>query len=124
MELLEDGRLVLGEDDVAGHERREAEGPWRRRVHPPDGDVNLARGDACDERLDVGAVETFVAGVAMGEIEVAVHRVDSPTPRAFGLATLMASDVVLAEDESAVLQEFHDRVMAEIDDEGVPVGTD
>ena len=36
----------------------------------------------------------------------------------------MASDVVLAEDESAVLQEFHDRVMAEIDDESVPIGTD
>jgi ATP-dependent Lhr-like helicase len=28
----------------------------------------------------------------------------------------MASDVVLAEDESAVLQAFHDRVMAEIKD--------
>ena len=70
-----------------------------------------------EDKLDVDAVETFVAGVAMGEIDVAVQRVDSPTPRAFGLATLMASDVVLAEDESAVLQEFHDRVMAEIDDE-------
>ncbi|WP_254841310.1 ATP-dependent helicase [Natronomonas marina] len=77
-----------------------------------------------EDKLDVGAVETFVAGVAAGDIDVAVQRVDSPTPRAFGLATLMASDVVLAEDESAVLQEFHDRVMAEIDDESVPVGTD
>ena len=77
-----------------------------------------------EDKLDVGAVETFVAGVATGDIDVSVRRVDSPTPRAFGLATLMASDVVLAEDESAVLQEFHDRVMAEIDDEGVPVGTD
>jgi len=28
----------------------------------------------------------------------------------------MASDVVLAEDESAVLQEFHQRVLNEIDD--------
>jgi ATP-dependent Lhr-like helicase len=43
--------------------------------------------------------------------------VDTPSPRAFGLATLMASDVVLAEDESAVLQEFHERVMQEIDAE-------
>ncbi|PSQ43715.1 helicase, partial [Halobacteriales archaeon QS_9_68_42] len=77
-----------------------------------------------EDKLAVGAVETFVAGVATGDIDVSVRRVDSPTPRAFGLATLMASDVVLAEDESAVLQEFHDRVMAEIDDEGVPIGTD
>jgi ATP-dependent Lhr-like helicase len=78
------------------------------------------------DKLDVDAVETFVAGVASGDIDVCVQTVDSPTPRAFGLATLMASDVVLAEDESAVLQEFHDRVMAEIGDDGdsVTVRTD
>jgi ATP-dependent Lhr-like helicase len=35
---------------------------------------------------------------------------------AFGLATLLASDVVLAEDESAVLQEFHQRVLEEIEE--------
>jgi len=33
----------------------------------------------------------------------------------------MASDVVLAEDESQVLQEFHDRVKAAIDDDA-PAG--
>jgi len=44
------------------------------------------------------------------------------------LATLMASDVVLAEDESAVLQEFHERVLDSIDEEPAtttdPVETD
>ena len=69
-----------------------------------------------EDKLDVAAVETFLASVATGSIDVAVGRVDSPTPLAFGLATLLASDVVLAEDESAVLREFHERVMAEIDD--------
>ena len=68
-----------------------------------------------EDKLAVDAVETFVAGVGASDIDVFTHRVDSPTPMAFGLATLMASDVVLAEDESAVLREFHDRVMAEID---------
>ncbi|MFQ3319735.1 MAG: ATP-dependent Lhr-like helicase, partial [Natronomonas sp.] len=80
-----------------------------------------------EDKLDVGAVETFFAGVESGDIDVTVQQVETPTPRAFGLATLMASDVVLAEDESAVLQEFHDRVMAEIDGDGtdsVTVGTD
>ncbi len=78
-----------------------------------------------EDKLNVEAVETFVAGVRAGDIDVHLQEVDSPTPRAFGLATLMASDVVLAEDESAVLQEFHDRVMAEIDDDadGVTVDT-
>jgi ATP-dependent Lhr-like helicase len=68
-----------------------------------------------EDKLDVDAVETFLSGVKSGDIDVSVGRVDSPSPRAFGLATLMASDVVLAEDESAVLQEFHDRVLAEIE---------
>ncbi|MEF8808331.1 MAG: helicase, partial [Natronomonas sp.] len=79
-----------------------------------------------EDKLAVGAVETFVAGVDSGTIDVAIQQVDTPTPRAFGLATLMASDVVLAEDESAVLQEFHDRVMEEIDGDagGVSAGTD
>ncbi len=70
-----------------------------------------------EDKLDVEAVEMFIGGVGAGNIDVALERVESPTPLAFGLATLMASDVVLAEDESAVLQEFHDRVMAEIDEE-------
>jgi ATP-dependent Lhr-like helicase len=35
---------------------------------------------------------------------------------AFGIASLAASDVVLAEDEDAVLREFHERVMEAIED--------
>jgi ATP-dependent Lhr-like helicase len=80
-----------------------------------------------EDKLDVEALETFVASLRSGDVEVAIHQVSSPSPRAFGLATLMASDVVLAEDESAVLQEFHERVMEEIGDDApgpVTVGTD
>ena len=67
-----------------------------------------------EDKLDVAAIEPFLESVESGDIDVTTSRVDSPSPRAFGLATLAASDVVLADDESAVLQEFHDRVMAEI----------
>jgi ATP-dependent Lhr-like helicase len=67
-----------------------------------------------EDKLNVAGLETILHSVADGDIEVVTKRVDSPTPRAFGLATLMASDVVLAEDESAVLQEFHQRVLDEI----------
>src|SRR6056297_311240 len=70
-----------------------------------------------EDRLAVDAIEAVMAAVQDGEIEVTQTRVDTPTPKAFGLATLMASDVVLAEDESAVLQEFHERVREEIGDE-------
>ncbi|MEF8812909.1 MAG: ATP-dependent helicase [Halovenus sp.] len=74
-----------------------------------------------EDKLNVSAIEDVLGGVQAGDIEVVTRRVDSPTPRAFGLATLMASDVVLAEDESAALQEFHQRVLEEI--EGADGGT-
>jgi len=68
-----------------------------------------------EDKLHVDGVESVLRDVRDGEVDVVRTRVDSPSPRAFGLATLMASDVVLAEDESAVLQEFHRRVLDEID---------
>ncbi len=69
-----------------------------------------------EDKLDLVGIETVLEQVQSGEIEVVEHQVPSPTPRAFGLATLSASDVVLAEDEDAVLREFHERVKAAIED--------
>jgi ATP-dependent Lhr-like helicase len=69
-----------------------------------------------EDKLDVAAVETVLGEIQNGDVTVVTRRVDSPSPRAFGLATLLASDVVLAEDESAVLREFHRRVVEEIED--------
>ncbi|PSQ38870.1 helicase [Halobacteriales archaeon SW_5_70_135] len=69
-----------------------------------------------EDKLDLAGIRAVLARVQSGETEVVAGRHETPTPRAFGLATLMASDVVLAEDESAVLRSFHERVLAEIDD--------
>ncbi|PSP34000.1 helicase [Halobacteriales archaeon QH_10_67_22] len=71
-----------------------------------------------EDKLHVEGIEQVLAAVGAGEVTVEHHRVDSPSPRAFGLATLMASDVVLAEDESEVLREFHQRVVEAIDETG------
>ncbi|MFC6953188.1 ATP-dependent helicase [Halorubellus litoreus] len=68
-----------------------------------------------EDKLHVDGIVAFARDVQQGDVEVSRTRVESPSPRAFGLATLMASDVVLAEDESAVLQEFHRRVVDEIE---------
>ncbi|ELZ24922.1 ATP-dependent helicase [Halosimplex carlsbadense 2-9-1] len=73
-----------------------------------------------EDKLNVGAIEDVLAAVEAGEVAVEHFRVRSPSPRSFGLATLMASDVVLAEDESEVLQRFHERVVEEIDDAAEP----
>ncbi|WP_434530748.1 ATP-dependent helicase [Haloarcula sp. NS06] len=69
-----------------------------------------------EDKLNVDGIETVLRAMQDGDVDVVRTRVDSPSPRAFGLATLMASDVVLADDESAVLQEFHQRVLNEIED--------
>ncbi len=71
-----------------------------------------------EDKFAVDAIEEVLSAVQSGALEVCSQRVDSPSPHAFGLATLSASDVVLAEDESAVLQEFHRRVLETIEDDG------
>ncbi|WP_435358701.1 ATP-dependent helicase [Haloarchaeobius sp. DFWS5] len=73
-----------------------------------------------EDKLAVDAIVDVVRAIDAGQIEITTNRVESPTPRAFGLATLMASDVVLAEDESAALQTFHERVVEEIGDDSLP----
>ena len=70
-----------------------------------------------EDKLNVAAIEDVLKAVRAGDVDVVTAQVESPTPRAFGLATLLASDVVLAEDESAALQEFHARVLEEIDED-------
>ena len=78
-----------------------------------------------EDKLDIAEIEAVLGEIQSGRLDVVTERVDSPTPRAFGLATLMASDVVLAEDESAVLRDFHERVLEEIErtDDGTPDDT-
>jgi ATP-dependent Lhr-like helicase len=85
--------------------------------------------EVLEDRLDLAGIREVLGEVREGDVEVVSRTVDSPTPRAFGLATLVASDTVLAEDESAVLQEFHRRVLEAIEggdgDEGAALaGTD
>ncbi|MBZ6493432.1 ATP-dependent helicase [Natrinema longum] len=80
-----------------------------------------------EDKLNVDEIEALVRALASDELTVSRRLLDSPTPRAFGLATLSASDVVLAEDESAALQSFHERVLEEIGEEslaGLTAGSD
>ena len=67
-----------------------------------------------EDRLDVEGIRDVVGRIAAGDLAVEHRVVDSPSPLAFGLATLVDSDTVIADDESAVLREFHARVMEEI----------
>ena len=69
-----------------------------------------------EDRLDLAGIREVLSGVADGDVDVVHHTVDSPTPISFGLATLVDSDTVLADDESAVLREFHARVTESIEE--------
>ncbi|MFB6218971.1 MAG: helicase, partial [Halobacteriaceae archaeon] len=69
-----------------------------------------------EDKLDLAGIREVLGRVQRGGMAVTSRTLDSPSPRAFGLATLSASDVVLAEDEAAALEAFHERVMAEIGD--------
>jgi ATP-dependent Lhr-like helicase len=69
-----------------------------------------------EDKLNVEGIEAVADGIASGDVGVEHVRVDSPSPLSFGLATLADSEVVLAEDESAALQEFHRRVHESIGD--------
>jgi len=68
-----------------------------------------------EDKLHVAGIEAVLARIGAGEIDVVEHTVETPTPRAFGLATLAATDTVLAEDEDAALRAFHERVVSEIE---------
>lgn len=70
-----------------------------------------------EDRLAVPQIETFLAAVHAEELSIANVRVGSPSPFAFGLATLSTSDVVVASDREEALRDFHRRVIAAIDDE-------
>ncbi|MDS0475569.1 ATP-dependent helicase [Natrinema sp. 1APR25-10V2] len=72
-----------------------------------------------EDKLNVEEIEDIVGALDAGDLAVSRRLLDSPTPRAFGLATLSASDVVLAEDESAALQAFHEHVLEEIGEESM-----
>ncbi len=71
--------------------------------------------EVMEDKLDVAHIQEVLGEIHSGEVDVYAIEPDSPTPMAFGLASLAATDVVLAEDKSEVIQEFHSRVMETIE---------
>ncbi|NIC00532.1 ATP-dependent helicase [Halobacterium sp. R2-5] len=69
-----------------------------------------------EDKLDLAGVREVLAEVQSGDVAVTETTLQSPSPLSFGLATLSASDVVLADDEDAVLRAFHERVREQVDD--------
>jgi ATP-dependent Lhr-like helicase len=67
-----------------------------------------------EDKLNLAGLTEILARVQDGDVTVEQTTLTSPSPLSFGLATLSASDVVLADDEDAVLREFHERVREQV----------
>ncbi|MFP4632607.1 MAG: ATP-dependent helicase, partial [Halobacteriales archaeon] len=73
--------------------------------------------EVMEDKLDVAHIEDVLGEIHDGDLKVYAIEPETPTPMAFGIASLAASDVVLAEDEDEVIKEFHSRVMEAIGDD-------
>ncbi|MFB6125297.1 MAG: ATP-dependent helicase [Halanaeroarchaeum sp.] len=69
-----------------------------------------------EDKLHLEGIREVLATLQTGDLAVVHRQTATPSPRSFGLATLSASDVVLAEDEDAALRDFHERVLDAIED--------
>jgi ATP-dependent Lhr-like helicase len=70
-----------------------------------------------EDVLDAERIERTLARIQAGEVEISERTVETPTPRAFGLATLAATDTVIAGDEDDLLRELHERVLDDVGDD-------
>ena len=70
-----------------------------------------------EDKLDLAGIKHVLGEIQDGTIRIEEQTLSSPSPLSFGLATLSASDVVLAEDEDAALRAFHERVTAAIEND-------
>ena len=71
--------------------------------------------EVIEDRFEAENIRRIVEGLSAGEIEVVLTRVASPSPLAFGIATLGVSDAVYAQDRLTMLREFQRRVMSSIE---------
>jgi len=70
--------------------------------------------EVIEDKFEVGNIRQVFSGIGTGEIEIVMKRAASPSPLAFGIATLGMSDAVYVEDKSSMLREFRRRVMQSI----------
>ncbi len=71
--------------------------------------------EVIEDRFEVENIRRIVRGIGAGEIAVVLTRTASPSPLAFGIATLGVSDAVYAEDRLSMLREFQRRVLSSIE---------
>ena len=69
-----------------------------------------------EDYFDVGAIEGLLEDIASGAVGVERITVDSPSPLAFGLATLAASATVIGGSRNEATRAYHRHVLDAVDD--------
>ncbi len=67
-----------------------------------------------EDKMDVENAELFLSRVKEGKIRVVFERKELPSPFAFNLEVIGASDVVLMEDRRELIKQLHRKIMAMI----------
>lgn len=70
--------------------------------------------EVIEDKFEAENIRKIVEGIGAGDIDVVLIRAASPSPLAFGIATLGVSDAVYAKDRLSMLREFQRRVMSSI----------
>ena len=70
-----------------------------------------------EDHFLVDTIEAILGAIAEDTVAIERIRVPSPSPFAFGLATLSASSVVLTGDDNTTVRAYHRRVLDTIDEE-------
>ncbi|USS41658.1 DEAD/DEAH box helicase [Thermococcus aggregans] len=64
-----------------------------------------------EDKMDIENAELFLSWVKKGEIKVVVEHNELPSPFAFNLEVIGASDVVLMEDRRELIKQLHSKIM-------------
>ncbi|WP_181487568.1 ATP-dependent helicase [Methanococcus maripaludis] len=68
-----------------------------------------------EDSLELDNIREVLGEIRNGKLKINVIEVPIPTPMSFGIATLTASDSVLAENKNQLLKEFHQMVIKMIE---------
>ncbi len=66
------------------------------------------------DKLEINHIKEVLSSIKKDEIKTTKKEIKTPSPFMFGIATLQASDVVLAEDKNSMIKQFHEEVLEEI----------
>ena len=70
-----------------------------------------------EDKMDVEKAELFLSWVREGKVNVVIEKKEVPSPFAFNLEAIGASDVVLMEDRRELIKQLHRKIMAMIEGE-------